>query len=187
MELLEYCRYGDTYNAMRLIENPLTNIGYVHCLNGTALFWACVNKMTEVAYALSTIGDCNQDYVVANSTALLESCRNRMPDVALALIATNNSNPGYVDVYGNTALLLACRKRMNAVALALIATGQSNPMHIKFDDTAFQTACRNDMFDVVAELIKIDSDNLNELAKIKPEWCYNFFKTPIVDVTEIEI
>ena len=52
MELIEACKSNDTEKALGLITNNNTNLGSVDYFGGTALIWACRNKMTEITLKL---------------------------------------------------------------------------------------------------------------------------------------
>jgi hypothetical protein len=86
-----------------------------------------------------------------------------MSDVAMALIQTGQSKPEQMNNFGNTALIWACKYNMPDVAMALIQTGQSKPEYSNY--IALQYAEKNNMNEVVAEILSEYATGLNPITK----------------------
>ena len=135
----------------------------------TALTWACINGLSDVALALIKTGESKPEHVDSGeTTALIYACAKKMSNVALALIETRRSNPGQISPMNETALLWTCANKLSDVALALIKTGQSKPNHITNNkkDTALTLACSKQMADVALALIETGQSNPGQINRI---------------------
>ena len=163
--LIKLIKKNDAINALALIATGRSNPGIVDTNGKTALIYACIEGMSDVALALIETGNSDPEIVDHNGkTALIYACSKSMSDVALALIATGQSNPRIVDEYEKTALIYACQLRMNDVALALIETGNSNPRIVDNNGkTALIYACQSRMNDVALALIATGDSNPSQV------------------------
>lgn len=176
--------------VLALLATGLSKPDNVNKYGETALIVACSVNHPIIALTLIATGLSKPEQVPdSGDTALIHACKNNMSEIALALIAIEQSKLDAIDYNNNTPLILACMMNMSEVALALIATGLSKPNHInRMNLSAFDYIYKNDMHDVIFEMIKRNIITFNDLMKYRPDlvseevnWLHP------IDVNEISI
>jgi ankyrin repeat protein len=173
--LIYACAKNMELVAITLINTTYSDPSYIS-KHGTALTFACFNKLNDVAMLLIT----NQQVINSISSVdktnttrvslLSLACINKLESVALAIIATEQTNIAMPDHKNRTALICACYSNMEEIALMLIDSGNSNPSII-FNErngltgTALILACKNKMVDTALALIASGKSNLNYTPK----------------------
>ena len=133
----------------------------------TPLLLACQNKMYNLAllicsdsfveYSVANVDKNLDDINAEHNTALIWACLNDMPKIADILIENKLSPFCVINSFGETPLITCCRMAMNKQAIAILKNNDCLPSHIDSDNiTALLWACKNNLIDVVKELLKHD-------------------------------
>ena len=140
-----------------MIKTEKSNIEQIAGDGNTALMYACMSELENVALELIKTGKSRPEQISnKGNTALILACNGNMSNVALELIKTGISKPGQASINGNTALIWACYNNMPTVALELINTGEANinQININKKDALF-LAKQNNMIDVIKAIENI--------------------------------
>ena len=161
------CMEGNKEKAINLLNNKYYNeIDFIDKFNRTALIWACMKKLPEVALELIKLGPeycLPQQIDNDGDTVLILACIENLPEVALELIKLGPEHclPQQINDEGDTALIYACRENLPEVALELIKLGPEHclPQQINDEgDTALILACRVNL-PVALKLIELGPEH----------------------------
>jgi len=156
--------------ALALLETGHARPKFVTSDGGSALLFACVHDMAQLALAiLNRTGGAEAEnvFVPDGQTAFLGACKNGMKEVAMRLLHQGHALPEVINRKGESALLLACsQKKMTDVAMAmiplLVASGHADVIgHANSEgETALLWACYNNKEELALRLIETQHANL---------------------------
>ena len=168
------CMEGNKEKAINLLNNKYYNeIDFIDKFNRTALIWACMKKLPEVALELIKLGPeycLPQQIDNDGDTVLILACIENLPEVALELIKLGPEHclPQQINDEGDTALILACRVNL-PVALKLIELGPEHCLPHQVDsngESALDYATMNNLTNVIEKLSNFDRVHICKKRKL---------------------
>ena len=113
--LMHACANKDALMAIELIDKEKSNADYLEQQddqNNTALIYACMNKLENVAINLLITGHAKPTHVnSAKETAFIIGCKYDLHQVMTLLIARKEVDFNMIDQYGQTPLLYALNSK----------------------------------------------------------------------------
>ncbi len=131
--------------ALYILENGFEDLSLIDTDGNSALMYACMNHMEDVALKLFDCGiaKCFPEYVNKKKwTALYHCLMSKMENFALKLIRSGHANVGHVGIENTTMLNVACMGKMENIVLEILQHHQDS-VQLELPDDHQQTAFMN--------------------------------------------